>query len=151
LHLNVGDVILWHDFPYPKSGDIKDRWFIYLGRTPIFSMPVFAFLCTTTTQAQHFAPGGDRSSHSYKRFDVCSFPQFEQDCILDYDEELHSVTEETVDRCQAQIEHRGQLDKNTMRNIYKQYSRPGVVSPIILRDIASSFNQDGIEGLKRPK
>lgn len=79
------------------------------------------------------------------------FPRFERDCILDYEEELYGVPETTIDRCQTQIKPRGRLDENTMRNIFKQYSRPGVVSPIILRDIFESFNRDGITGLKKPK
>lgn len=151
MRLTVGDVIVWNDFPYPRDGAVKARWFIYLGRTSVFDTPVFAYLCTTTTQFRYFEPGGLRNGHAYKRFDVRQFPQFERDCFLDFDEEIYDILESTIDSCQAQIEIRGRLDKNTMRNIFKQFTRPGVVSPVKLRDIYDSFNRDDIVGLKKPK
>ena len=151
MYLKVGNVILWGDYPSPRSGKIKARWFIYLGRTSVLTTPVFAYLCTTTTQLQHFDPGGSRSNHTCKRFDVRQFPLFERNCVIDFDEDLHEIPEATIDKCRAHIEIRGQLDENTLRNIFKQFSRPGVVSPVILRDIFDSFNRDGITGLKKPK
>lgn len=151
MWLIVGDVIFWEDFPYPRDGAVKPRWFIYLGRTGTLSMPVFAYLCTTTTQLHHFDPGGKRSSHACKRFNVRQFPQFERDCILDYDEELYAIQETTIENCKARIRIRDRLDENTMKNIFKQFSRPGVVSRVTVRDIFDSFNRDGITGLKRPK
>lgn len=151
MRLTVGDVIFWDDFPFPRRGFVKARWFIYLGRASVFSTPVFAYLCTTTTQIQHFEPGGSRCNHTYKRFDVRQFPQFDRDCILDFEEEIHDIPESTIERCEAQIEIRGRLDENTMRNIFKQLSRSGLVSAIALRDIIESFNRDGITGLKKSK
>lgn len=76
---------------------------------------------------------------------------FEKTCILDFDEDLHEIQESTIGKCRAQIEIRGRLDEGTMRNIFKQFSRPGVVSLVILRDIFDSFNRDSIIGLKKPK
>jgi hypothetical protein len=151
LCLKVGDVIRWDDFPYARDGAVKARWFIYLGRTSILATPVFAFLCTTTTQHQHFEPGGDRSHHACKRFDIREFPQFERNCILDYDEDLHEIREDMIDKCRTNIEIKGRLNENTMRNIFKQFARPGVVAHVIMCDIYESFNRDGITGLKKPK
>lgn len=151
MQLTVGDVIYWEDFPNPRDGAAKPRWFIYLGKTALFSMPVFAFLCTTTTQTHHFEPGGSRSNHACKRFDVRQYPLFDRDCILDFDEDLHEIQETAIQKCKAQIQIRGKLDENTMRYIFKQFSRPGVVSLVTMRDIFESFNRDGITGLKRPK
>jgi hypothetical protein len=151
LRLTVGEVIRWDNFPYRKDGPIKPRWFIYLGRTSILTTPIFAYLCTTTTQNEHFNPGGSRANHAIKKFDVKQFPMFEQDCILDYDEELYEVPEEILEKCKGHIIVKERLDENTLRNIYKQFSRPGVVSPIKMRDIHDSFNRDGILNLKKPK
>ena len=151
MQFTVGDVIRWDNYPYPKSGDIKARWFIYLGRTSIVSTPVFAYLCTTTTQTAEFAPGQARGNHACRRFEARLFPAFEQDCILDFDEDIHPVTDAMLDSCREQIAVKGRLDKDTMRNIYKQFFRPGVVSRMVMRDIQDSFNRDGITGLKRPK
>ncbi|MFZ4439546.1 MAG: hypothetical protein ACOYOS_14045 [Syntrophales bacterium] len=151
MQLTIGDVIFWKDFPYPRDGFIKPRWFIYLGRTGAFHTPAFLYLCTTTTQLHHFELGGNRSNHALKRFDVRQFPLFEKDCVLDFDEDLHMIAETDLKRCGALIEIKGRLDKNTMKNIFNQFSRPGVVSRVILRDIFDSFNRDEITGLKKPK
>lgn len=137
-------------YPYPRDGSVKGRWFIYLGKTSIFSTPTFAYLCTTTTQLEHFADGGDRRNHAFKRFDVRQFKMFESDCILDYNEDLHEVPEANIEKCADQIEIKGHLDNDTMRNIYKQFARPGVVSRIVMLDIHDSFNRDGITNLKKP-
>lgn len=149
--LTVGDVIRWDNFPYPKAGDVKARWFIYLGRTSVLQSPVFAYLCTTTTQIDKFAAGGERANHAYRKFDSKQFSIFETDCILDFDEEIYTVDIAVVERCQHNIETKGKLDVETMRNIYKQFNRPGVLSRITMIDIHESYNRDGIEGLKKPK
>ena len=70
---------------------------------------------------------------------------FDQDCVLDFDEDLHDITEDTLEKCKGHIEIKGNLDPDTMRNIYKQFARPGVVSKVILRDIRDSYNRDGIK------
>lgn len=151
MHLKVGDVIRWHDFPYPKAGIIKPRWFIYLGRSSTLTPPVFLYFCTTTTQLQHFIVGGDRSNHACRRFDVRQFSIFEEDCILDYDEEIYALLEDKFIKCKTNIEIKGTLDKDTIRNIYKQYLKSDVCSRMLLIDLHESFNRDGITELKRPK
>ncbi len=150
MHLNVGDVIWWNEFPYPKDGGIKARWFIYLGRSSVFHAPIFTYLCTTTTQIEKFESGGPRTGHASKRFDIKNFPVFDRECVLDFDEELYEINENIIDRHRFNIEIKGSLDENTMRNIYKQLLRSGICSKVILRDIHESYNRDGITGLKRP-
>jgi hypothetical protein len=150
LHLKIGDVIWWHNFPYQKAGNTKPRWFIYLGRSSLITSPVFLYLCTTTTQLQHFESSGNRSNHACKRFNVNQFPIFQQDCILDYDEDVYTLLEEKLIEFKANIEIKGTLDKDTMRNIYKQFLRSDVCSLMMLIDLHDSFNRDGITGLKRP-
>ena len=150
MHLKVGDVIRWNDFPYRRSGEIKPRWFIYLGRSSFITTPTYLYFCTTTTQLQHYAVGGQRSNHACKRFDVCQFPMFEENCILDYDQDIYDLLEDKFIKCKANIDIKGSLDSDTMRNIYKQYLKSDTCSPIILNDLHDSFNRDGITGLKRP-
>ncbi len=150
--MTVGSVIRWDRFPHPRHGEeVKARWFIYLGCTPPVITPITLYFCTTTTQIEKFERGGSRDSHPCKRFPIRQFPIFEQDCILDYDEDLHPMSRDAYDRCRGNIEVKGRLDENTMRNIYKQYLRPGVVSPRMMKDIHDSFNRDGITGLKMPR
>jgi hypothetical protein len=150
LHLTIGDVIFWNDFPYPKDGEIKARWFIYLGRSPALLSPIFAYLCTTTTQLEKFEPGGKRAGHAFRRFDTKNFSIFERNCILDFDEEIYNIDADILIRCAANIESKGRLDENTMRNIYKLFLSSGTCSPMIMRDIYNSYNMSGIVGLKKP-
>ena len=151
MYLKVGDVIRWHDFPYPKAGNIKPRWFIYLGRSSTLTPPVFVYFCTTTTQLQHFNIGGDRSNHAVRRFDVRQFSVFEEDCILDYDEDIYNLQEDKLLKCEANITIKDRLDKETMRSIYNNYLKSDVCSRMQLLDLHESFNRDDITGLKRPK
>lgn len=123
MHLNVGDVIWWNEFPYPKGVGIKARWFICLGRSSVFHTPVFTYLCTTTTQIEKFESGGPRAGHALKRFDIKNFPVFDRECVLDLDEELYEIDENAIDRHHSNIEIKGSLDENTMRDIYKQLLR----------------------------
>jgi len=140
----------WNVFPDQRAGGIKPRWFIYLGQSSIIIPPIFLYFCTTTTQLQHFNSGGDRSHHTIKRFDVRQFHMFEENCILDYDEDIYDLLEDKFIKCKANIDIKGSLDSDTMRNIYKQYLKSGNCSPMILNDLHDSFNRDDITGLKRP-
>jgi len=29
--MRVGDIYIWHSFPHQKDGEVKDRWFLFLG------------------------------------------------------------------------------------------------------------------------
>lgn len=114
--------------------------------------PIFAFLCTTTSQISDFDLGGKRGNHDIRRFDVSSnFKIFDEPCVLDFDEEIHSVTQEVIDSCAGQIDSKGRLDTETMRSIYNRFMKSGTISKRVLIDIHDSFNRDGIMGLKKPK
>lgn len=82
----VGTVFKWNNFPDAKFGsEIKSRWFIYLGTSSVFSIPILAYISTTTTKIKDFESGGKRESHDKIKFNNTDFP-FEEDCILDIDE-----------------------------------------------------------------
>jgi len=121
-----------------------------LGRSAVFHTPIFTYLCTTTTQIEKFESGGPRAGHAFKRFDIKNFPVFDRECVLDFDEELYEIDETAIVRHHSDIEIKGSLDENTVRNIYKQLLRSGICSKVILRDIHESYNRAGITGLKRP-
>jgi hypothetical protein len=108
-------------------------------------------LCTTTTQIQNFDPGGKRQNHNIRRFDVRQFPVFDEDCVLDFDEEIHTVVESKLQECWGSIEIKGRLDNETLRNIYNLFCKSEVVSLKTMLDIHDSFNHDGLTGLKKPK
>jgi hypothetical protein len=29
--MRVGDIYIWHSYPHQKDGEVKDRWFLFLG------------------------------------------------------------------------------------------------------------------------
>lgn len=151
MSLTVGDVFRWENYPNPRYGlEIKARWFICVGQTDFFSQPKIFFTLTTTTQSHHFEPGGSRYGHDHFLFKTKEFPFFTDDCILDYEETLISITREQLERCKADIQCMGRLNDDAMRMIYNKLLKSGNCSKIILRDIHSALNSAGIIGLKKP-
>lgn len=148
--MDVGTVFRWKDFPEPRSGEVKARWFIYLGDSGPFSQVLIAYLCTTTTQIHHFKSGGNRSSHDHHLFQKAPSSPFEEDCILDFDERPHAVAKSTLENNPC-IEPKGKFDEQTLRMIYNRILKSKFFSKVVLRDIHESFNKAGITGLKRPK
>lgn len=147
----VGTVFRWDSFPAPRVGPpgIKPRWFIFLGKNDTFSQVVFAHFCTTTTQTQHFAPGGSRQNHDKIKLEKGSSP-FDEDCILDCDEPPYTDTLHKLED-EKSIEVKGKLPEQTMRQIYNRLLLSDDYSYAVLRDIHHSFNLAGIGGLKKPK
>lgn len=149
--LNVGDVIRWENYPDPRYGtEIKARWFICIGKTDIFSQPTFFYTFTTTTQNNHFLPGGSRYGHDHFLFKTSEFPFFTEDCILDYEEPLIPIRQDQLNRYKEDIQLMGRLDQDRIRMIYNKLLKSQNCSKIILRDIHSSLNNAGITSLKKP-
>jgi len=152
LILHVGTVFRWNRFPSPRyGGETKARWFIYLGETGQFSQIASVYLCTTTTKADHFKTGGSRERHSHFKFEVRQFPEFEKDCILDFDDPPQPIEKTNLLNKSEDIDVRGRLSGDIIRMIYKRYLQSGSCSKRVLLDIHESINRDGISGLKKPK
>lgn len=147
--MKPGDILLWKDFPYPQmGGKIKPRWFIYLGDSGILSNPIFAYICTTTTQMADFEKGGKREGHRHFCFKKGEFP-FESDCLLDYDESpYHHLTKQELEK-NTNIQVMGNLGQRLMREIYEGIYSSRSYSRIIKRDIRESINLIGISGLRK--
>lgn len=143
-------VIRWNNFEdRRKGGDIKPRWFIYLGDSGYFSIQLVIYICTTTTKESDFQKGGKRENHSYIKFSASNTP-FEEDCILDFDESPFIYPKEKFAN-DPDIENIGILDDNTLRSIYKRILKSQAFSKIAKHDIHESLNVVGIENLKKPK
>jgi len=152
LTFQVGTVFKWEHFPFPRYGDeTKSRWFIYFGETGPFAQIACFYLCTTTTQTDHFQPGGSRAGHTYFKFETKQIPIFEKDCILDFDDPPHSVEKIKLLSMLCDISIKGRLKEETMRMIYNRFLQSGACSKRTLLDIHDSFNREGISGLKKPK
>jgi len=151
LTLEIGTVLKWDNFPLARyGGALKPRWFIYLGETGLLSQITIIYLTTTTTQADHFQAGGSRSGHSKFIFKTQEFKEFEEDCILDFEDRPYEIEKEGFLKKRGDISVKGKLKEETMRMIYKQFLRSGSCSKITMLDIHDSFNKAGISGLKKP-
>ncbi|MGC9365527.1 MAG: hypothetical protein ACP5FK_00600 [bacterium] len=149
-NLNVGSVIKWSNFPYPHHGnERKSRWFIYIGKTGIFTNPICMYLCTTTTSLDDFKKGGKRESHLRVFFKSKSSP-FDENCLLDIDEKPYPFEEVRIFH-NSDIEYKGDLEENKLREIYNKICKSNSYSFIVKKDIHKSLNSIGITGLKRPK
>jgi hypothetical protein len=152
LTLAIGTVFRWDHFPLPRYGDeIKPRWFIYLGETGPFSQIAIIYIATTTTQKAPFEAGGERCKHDIFRFDTKQFPEFEENCILDFDEAPHAIGKEKFLKATGDVVNKGTLKETTLRMIYNRFLQSGSCSKMIMQDIHDSYNKAGIAGLKKPK
>ena len=148
--MKPGTVFKWKEFLYPKyGGELKARWFIYLGDTGPFLTPIIAYICTTTTSLDDFKTGGDRANHRHLLIKKTKYPFFDEDCILDYDEEPY-FSEKKVLESNPKIEVKGELDRVCIKDIYYGIWKSPFYSPKVILDIHSSLNQIGITGLKKP-
>jgi len=141
--LKPGTIFKWNRFPYPKyGGELKPRWFIYLGDTGLISTPIIAYICTTTTR-------GKKQLHHCLPLPRAKYPYFEEDCILDFDEEPYQEAKNALET-NRDIETKGQLDHESLKAIYRGICTSKYYSKKLLLDIHTSFNQIGITGLKKP-
>ena len=148
--MKPGTVFKWKNFPYPRIGnEIKPRWFICLGDTGILLTPIIIHFCTTTTSIDDFKPGRNRESHHYLKFETKNYPCFDTDCILDLDEPPFTELRESLEINKG-IEIRGELNKETMKLIYKGILKSSHYSAKIKLDIHASLNRIGITGLIKP-
>ncbi len=152
MNLEIGTLLRWDHFPAPKYGtEIKPRWFIYLGETGSFAQIAYVYLATTTTQLDHFQPGGTRAGHIHFKFEKRQFGMFDEDCIIDFDEKPYSIEKDNLLKYQANIVEKGMINELTLRMIYNRFLQSGLLSKMEMLDLHSSFNNAGITGLKKPK
>ena len=147
--MRIGTVFRWKNYPYPFDGEVKARWFVYLGRSSSFLMLLFARICTTTTQINHFKPDGKRKKHAFVKI-KSGYYGFESDCILDLD----SITTEVEERLlqdNPDIEIKGQITEDLLRKIYDKIRDSKYISKKIKIEIYHSYNRDEIYDLKQPK
>ncbi len=148
--MKAGTVIRWENFPDARivEGELKARWFVHLGRSTALVDPVFLHLSTTTTQLHHFQKGGDRAKHAFCFLKASDTP-FDQDCVIDLFEPPYSFTEEVLTG-NTNIEFRGELTEQYLRQIYACVLRSPYFSRKVILDIHRSLNDIGVTGLKLP-
>jgi hypothetical protein len=148
--MEAGTVFKWNNFPDPKYGDeIKPRWLVYLGETTSLRPPVYALLCTSTTQTDALEPGGIKYNHSICKYHPNSSP-FEKECFVDVDEGSYDIEKSRLTN-NVDIEIMGRLDEQQMRELYNKILRSPYYSKMKVLDIHRGFNNAGVTSLKIPK
>ncbi len=108
------------------------------------------YVCTTTTQLDHYKSGGDRFNNLFIEYQKGQFG-FKKDCILDIDINFYKdVTADQIKSCMGNIEIKGNLSESELRRVYKLISKSKRISKIVKLDIHKSFNLANITGLKQP-
>ncbi|MCX6090695.1 MAG: hypothetical protein NTX88_10090 [Candidatus Atribacteria bacterium] len=139
--MKVGDVIRWNNFPDPRYSQPpgKARWFVCLGKTSSVTPSVMIYIHTTTTQIQHYPPGGPRARNPHLLFNAGSFG-FEEPCVLDFSEDPYSYPESDINKNISNIEIKETLDKNTLIIIYNMIFDSPHIPKITKRIIRESLN-----------
>lgn len=80
----IGDVFIWNNFPYPKIGPPKPRWFIFLGDSCLMNGDIgYAYLISPTKQVEKYIEKSkDHEDYSYMIFQKGEFG-FPKRCLID--------------------------------------------------------------------
>ena len=143
--MRIGDVIKWNKYPYPQyNNKIKTRWFVYIGRTDIFSVSIHYYFATTTTKKTRIITPKDGCFLLSTKF---SF--FTSDCYIDFEERPHPILKSLVEK-NPDIEEVGKLDEKILKEIYNGIRKSSKYSFQAKLDIYNSFDRDGITDLEKP-
>ncbi|MCX6383160.1 MAG: hypothetical protein NTV16_01535 [Actinobacteria bacterium] len=147
--MDIGCIFKWNKFPYQKDGVIKDRYFIYLGKTPIFSITCEYHLFTTTHELQYYNDNGNRVKNKFIRLKKDEF-KLPLESVLDLDVGLHSISEnKIIDN--KNIEILDYASEEFIKRVYVLILESGFISTVVKMDIYETLNRNGIFGLEKPK
>ena len=145
--MRVGSIFIWKEFNQQADERIKDRWFIYLGRSPAFIEPIYAYIATTTSKIENYKNGGRFSNNNSVWFkkDECNF---NKDCVLDLDRNFFNeiALNKIIGKKIIDI-----IPEYKLKNIYKKIRNNNKIGIQIRINIYDCFNRDKIFGLKKPK
>ena len=124
-----GDVLLWKKFQHRKYGEVKDRWFLCIGRNSKYYI-----LLTTTTQKKQ---SSSSRIYFHKNSDTC----FKEDCSTDISDDHYVLRSPEVSQSfkNSMIEYKGRLKENKKNEIYKKIKKSHVFSKEQLKIIEKNF------------
>ncbi|MDV6237871.1 hypothetical protein CH379_019775 [Leptospira ellisii] len=150
MPISVGDVFIWSKFEGHNDKTIKDAWFVYIGKTGIYSEIFIAYLLRTTTQKHHYEENGSRSSHVTFSFNPKNLGHsfFNTECLLDLTEKPFSIKDdiESLEKRGILIK-KGTLSKSDLKDIYVKINKNKFISKIDKTNIRDSLRLIGITGL----
>lgn len=145
MRLEVGDIFIWENFPYPITGEIKRRWFIYFGDGGYFSIDVYIFTTTTNMDIK-----GDESI-VFKKGEY----SFTSDCILNVGRNHYSKSITKIDIenhiNNGNINKINKLQENKIREIYNKVLKSKYIIHKEKIAIHDALNRAGIINLAKPK
>lgn len=143
--MQPGSVFRWDNFPLPKdNGKEKARWFVHLGCTGIYVCPAVIYLVTSTTQIQHYVPGGSRARNLAIRVDPAPATPFDSECVIDLDSGFYNVDPATIAGFGTSIEIKGVLSKLHMQQLWQLIDASTKIPKIVKRDIKRCFEDSGV-------
>ena len=145
--MRVGSIFIWKEFDRQADKRIKDRLFIYFGRSPAFIEPIYAYIATTTGKTEYYKNGGRFSNNNIVWFKEgeCNF---NEDCVLDLDRNFFSEFELNKIIRKKIIDI---IPEYKLKNIYEKIRNNNKIGIQIRINIYDCFNRDKIFGLKKPK
>lgn len=146
--MEIGCIFKWKDFPYQKDGIIKDRYFIFMGRTSIFSLTTDYYLFTLTAELNYYEKNSKRSNNLFILIKKGNY-RLPEDSIIDIDVGLHTIQENKILN-NNKIINLGQISEELIRKIYNFVIITKYISKKVRIDIYDSLNKSGIYGLKKP-
>lgn len=150
--MDIGSVFRWDDYPKQKDGEVKARWFIYLGLSSILSNPQNVFLLPSTTQTKLYKKGGRRQNHkNIKRFKKGSCG-FEDETIVDMNFFENNWIFSEFSKYRNKIVVKGMVSNCHLKQLYDLIlDSDEYIERIVIIDIRRNLNSIGIFNLKMPK
>ncbi|MBW8003070.1 MAG: hypothetical protein FVQ80_13800 [Planctomycetes bacterium] len=140
--MKIGAVFFWSNFHKYKSGKLKGRWFIYLGKTVYGMKPERSHIGTTTTKLRYYEKGGYRHNNIIYRFSAGEFG-FEEDCILDVDNDINAEFTSKIEN-NPEITVKGFLDNSSLEKLYVYIRDSKRIDKMVKQDIFHSFRSAGL-------
>ncbi len=137
----IGDILIWDDFPYPKHGPPKPRWFILLGDSCNFNGDVgYVYLISPSKLVdQHILRYCEETDYKYMIFNKNDYG-FKKKCLIDnktgfYDDFFNN---ELIGNQDVKIT--GNIENEGLEIIYNKILKNHEdISPQVLNNIKSCF------------
>ncbi|TGL63236.1 hypothetical protein [Leptospira sarikeiensis] len=151
MPLTIGDVFVWENFDNHNDGSIKNAWFVYIGKTGLFSEVSLFYILRTTTQLHHYENTGSRHKHITHIFDPSNNPAhtcFDSKCLLDLTEKPFEITRDLneLERL-GKLNRKGSLPLPELAEVFKKLCNSKLIPKITKRNIRDSLRAAGVKGL----
>lgn len=115
---DIGAVLFWKNNVFQSDNVTKDRYFIYLGNSSVYSFQMNIYTVTTTSRTRYYEPGGYRERDRCITIRAGTFG-FPKDSVDDVN--LHDMPfyQETILEAASDIRQVGKVDYKTLKAIYQ--------------------------------